>query len=68
MTAPTRPATEERRRELAAALADLITVTESTTAYAARKGICEQTVRRMITRGQLEGIVLGRDIRVWADA
>ena len=38
------------------------------TEAAARRGVSLATLQRLIERGEVERIVLGRDIRVWVEA
>jgi hypothetical protein len=64
VAAPTR----EERAALAQALDTILEHTETITAAAARRGVSHQTVRRQMHRGEVDGLIFGRDVRIWLDA
>ena len=58
--------TEELDKQaLEQAFATLLERTDTITEAAARHGISQQTLRRLIQRGEVERIMVGRDVRVW---
>jgi hypothetical protein len=60
---------QAERHELTKALARIIELTDPPTVAAApRGGISLSSLRRLIRRGEVEQIMLGRDVRVWRDA
>jgi excisionase family DNA binding protein len=60
---PTHP--EPDQHELTRALQLLLDRTDTMAEAAVRRGVSHMTLRRLIDRGEVETIKLGRDIRVW---
>jgi hypothetical protein len=59
--------TREERDAWAQTLADIIEHSEGVTAAAARRGVSYMVLYRQILKGDVEGVRLGRDYRVWRD-
>jgi excisionase family DNA binding protein len=62
------PTQEVTRQPLLDNLDALYAKTKNMAEMAAHLGVSNETVRRMIRRGQLDSVTIGRDVRVWADA
>jgi excisionase family DNA binding protein len=53
------------RQALTTAYAELLEHTETITEAAARRGISHGSMRKKVERGEIEHIMVGRNIRIW---
>lgn len=67
MAAPNCDTDNDERRRLAEAVERILELTDTPAEAAARRRLSVSNVHRMIRRGQMERIMLGRDVRVWRD-